>query len=135
MQRKTTTTKREALTMVYVLHKFKHYLLGNKLVFYVNHMALPYLVKKPQPSSRIARWLLLFLEYVFSLMYKPRRFHLMVMLSYNFLMLPKIQGCLTELLTHKYLYFNWNGYKKCIRTSLLEIFQKDIPWNNERNWC
>jgi hypothetical protein len=25
--------------MVYDLHKFQHYLLGNKFVFYVNHMA------------------------------------------------------------------------------------------------
>jgi hypothetical protein len=30
--------------MVFALHKFKHYLLGNKFVFYVNHMALVYLV-------------------------------------------------------------------------------------------
>ncbi len=43
-----TTTKREAFTMVYVLHKFRHYLLRNKFVFYINHMALLYLVKKPQ---------------------------------------------------------------------------------------
>jgi hypothetical protein len=133
MQRKTTTTKRESLTMVYVLHKFKHYLLGNKFVFYINHMALPYLVKKPQLSSQIARWLLLFLEYVFSVMYKPRCFHVMAMFSRNFLMLSKIRGCLIELLMHNYLYFNWNGYRKCICTSLLEIFQKDIPWNNQRN--
>jgi hypothetical protein len=34
--------------MVFALHKFKHYLLGNKFVFYVGHMALVYLVKKPQ---------------------------------------------------------------------------------------
>jgi hypothetical protein len=43
-----TTIEREILAMVYVLHKFRHYLLGNKFVFYVNHMALLYLVKKPQ---------------------------------------------------------------------------------------
>jgi hypothetical protein len=42
-----STIKREALIMVFVLHKFKHYLLGNKFVFYVNHMALVYLVNKP----------------------------------------------------------------------------------------
>jgi hypothetical protein len=41
------TTKREALTMVYALHKFKHYLLGDKFVFYVDHMALLYFIKKP----------------------------------------------------------------------------------------
>jgi hypothetical protein len=35
-----STTKREALVMAFPLHKFKHYLLGNKFVFYVDHMAL-----------------------------------------------------------------------------------------------
>jgi hypothetical protein len=34
-----------------------------------------YLVWKPQVSSRMARWLLLFLEYDFSIIYKPGRSH------------------------------------------------------------
>jgi hypothetical protein len=33
-----TTIEREALAMVFALHKFRHYLLGNKCVFYVDHM-------------------------------------------------------------------------------------------------
>jgi len=37
----------ETSIMVFVLHKFRHYLLSNKFVFYVNHMALVYLVNKP----------------------------------------------------------------------------------------
>jgi hypothetical protein len=52
-----TTIEREAFTMVYVLHKLKHYLLGNKFVFYVDHMALVYLIKKPQLLSQITNWL------------------------------------------------------------------------------
>ncbi len=47
-------TKREALTMVFVLDKFRHYLLGNKLVFYVDHMTLVYLVNKSQVLRRVA---------------------------------------------------------------------------------
>jgi hypothetical protein len=39
-----STTHREVLTMVFSLHKFRRYFLGNKFVFYVNHMALVYLV-------------------------------------------------------------------------------------------
>ncbi len=50
VEKNYTTTKREALTMVYALHQFKHYLLGNKFIFYVNHMALLYLVKMFQLS-------------------------------------------------------------------------------------
>jgi hypothetical protein len=41
------TIERKALAMVFALHKFKHYLLGNKFVFYVDHIALVYLVNKP----------------------------------------------------------------------------------------
>jgi hypothetical protein len=61
--------------MVFSLHKFKHYLLGNKFVFYVNHMALVYLVNKPQVSRKIVRWLLLFFKYDFTILYKPSRTH------------------------------------------------------------
>jgi hypothetical protein len=64
--------------MVYTLHKFSHYLLGNMPTFYVDHMALIYLVNKPYVSSKLARWFLLFLEYDFKIVYKPSRSHLMV---------------------------------------------------------
>jgi len=70
-------TKREALAMVYALHKFKHSLLGNWFVFYVDHMVLVYLVNKPQVFSKIVRWLFLFLEYDFKIVYKHGRSHLM----------------------------------------------------------
>jgi hypothetical protein len=58
--------------MVYALHKFKHFLLGNIFVFYVDYMALVYLVNKPQVFGRITRWLL-FLEYEFTIAYKPSK--------------------------------------------------------------
>jgi hypothetical protein len=61
--------------MVYSLHKFKHFLFGNKFVFYVDDMALLYLVNKPQVSGKIAKWLLLFLKYEFIVVYKPGRTH------------------------------------------------------------
>jgi hypothetical protein len=73
-----TTIEGKTLVMVYALHKFRHYLLGNQFVFYVDHMALVYLVNKPQVSSKIIWWLLLFLEYDFKIIYKFGRSHLMV---------------------------------------------------------
>ncbi len=77
--KETTLVQREALTMVYVLHKFRHYyLLGNRFTFYVDHMTLVYLVNKPQVFGKLARWFLLFLEYDFKIIYKPSRSHLMV---------------------------------------------------------
>jgi len=41
-----TIIEREALIMVYAL-PFKHYLLSNWFIFYVDHMTLVYLVNKP----------------------------------------------------------------------------------------
>jgi hypothetical protein len=61
--------------MVYVVHKFKHFLLGNKFVFCIDHMALVHLVNKPQVCGRITRWLLLILEYEFIIIYKLGRTH------------------------------------------------------------
>ena len=70
-----TTTEKEALAMVYAVNKFRHYLLGNKFIFYVDHLALQYLVNKPQVSGTLARWLLLFLEFDFKVIYKPGKTH------------------------------------------------------------
>ena len=42
-----TTIEKEALAMVYAVNKFRHYLLGNKFIFYVDHLALQDLVNKP----------------------------------------------------------------------------------------
>jgi hypothetical protein len=47
-----TMAQKETLTMVYAFHKFHHYLLGNKFIFYVDHMVLLYLVRKPQVSRK-----------------------------------------------------------------------------------
>ena len=41
-----TTTEREALGMVFAVQKFRHYLLGNFFVFYVDHQALLHLINK-----------------------------------------------------------------------------------------
>jgi hypothetical protein len=69
-KRNYTTLEIEALAMVYALQKFKHYLLGNMFTFSVDNWALVYLVNKPQVSGRLAKWLLLFLEYDFKIVYK-----------------------------------------------------------------
>jgi len=63
VKRNYVTIEKEALAMVYILHKFRHWLLSIWFVFYVDHMAFVYLVNKPQVSGKIIRWLLLFLEY------------------------------------------------------------------------
>jgi hypothetical protein len=68
-------TKREVLIMVYALHKFKHYLFNNMFTIFVDHIVLVYLVNKPQVSGMLIKWLLLFLEYDFKIVYKHGRSH------------------------------------------------------------
>jgi hypothetical protein len=68
-----TTTKREGLAMVYVLQKFRHYLLGGNFKMFTDHSALKYLVNNPMLGGRICRWLLLFREYDFEIVVKPRQ--------------------------------------------------------------
>ena len=58
-ERNYTTTEREALAVVYACKKFRHYLLGYRIIFHTDHDSLKYLVNKPDLSGWIARWILL----------------------------------------------------------------------------
>ena len=66
-----STTEHEGLAMVYVLQKFKHYLLGGHFNMYTDHSVLKYLVNKLVLGVKICRWLLLFQEYDFEVIFKP----------------------------------------------------------------
>jgi transposase InsO family protein len=70
-----SVTEREALGMIFSVQKFRHYLLGNKVVFHVDHDALKYMVNKPQLSGRIARWVLLLQEFDFTVEVRPGKSH------------------------------------------------------------
>jgi hypothetical protein len=68
-----TITEREGLAMVYALQKFYHYMLGGHFKMFKNHSTLKYLVNKPLLGGRICICLLLFQEYNFEIIVKPRR--------------------------------------------------------------
>ena len=46
-----TVTEREALGMIFSVQKFRHYLLGYKFTFHVDHDALKYMINKPLLSG------------------------------------------------------------------------------------
>ena len=58
VEKNYTTTEREGLGMIYAVKKFKHYLLANQFIFFVDHQALLYLVNKPCNTGRIIRWVM-----------------------------------------------------------------------------
>ena len=61
--------------MVFAVQKFRHYLLGNYFIFYVDHQALLYLINKVIIQGRLARWMLLLQEYDFKIIHKPGKNH------------------------------------------------------------
>ena len=48
----------------------------NKVIFFVDHMVLRYLVNKPDLSGWLARWILLLTEFDYSVQFKPGKMHL-----------------------------------------------------------
>jgi len=47
----------------------------NLVVFFVDHMALRYIVNKPDLSGRLARWVLLLIEFDYKVKYKLENLH------------------------------------------------------------
>nr|XP_025652845.1 uncharacterized protein LOC112748819 [Arachis hypogaea] len=58
-----TTTEKELLAIVFALDKFRAYLLSSKVVVYLDHMALKYLLAKRESKPRLIRWVLLLQEF------------------------------------------------------------------------
>lgn len=71
-----STTEKKCLSMVFLVKKLRHYLICNPLVFFVDHMAIKFLVNKSELNGRLARWVLLLEEFDYKIVYKPGRMHL-----------------------------------------------------------
>jgi hypothetical protein len=72
VERNYTTNEREGFAMIYALQNFRHYLQGSHLKFFIDHSALKYLVNKLVLEGRICRWILLFQDFSFEVIVKPR---------------------------------------------------------------
>ncbi|MCO5550268.1 hypothetical protein L7F22_003749 [Adiantum nelumboides] len=73
-----SVTKRECLGMIYSVKKFRHYLLGRRFFFHVDHSALLYLVYQQNLTGRLARWVLLLQEFEFEVIHRPGAQHAVV---------------------------------------------------------
>ena len=58
-----STTEKELLAIVFALDKFRSYLLGSKVLVYLDHATLKYLLSKKDAKSRLIRWILLLQEF------------------------------------------------------------------------
>ena len=75
-KRNYSITERKCLAMVFSVKKYRHYLVCNPVVFFVNHMNIKYLVNKVKLSGRFPRWIWLLEEFDYTVEYKPGRIHL-----------------------------------------------------------
>eukprot|EP00253_Pinus_taeda_P009906 PITA_09906 len=56
-------TEKEFLAMVHSLNKFRHYITGYQTFIHTDHVAIRYLMNKPDVNARIIRWLLLLQQF------------------------------------------------------------------------
>ena len=56
--------------MTFSITKFRHYLLGRKFTFHVDHAALLYIFDKSTLTGKLARWALLLQEFTFDIVHR-----------------------------------------------------------------
>lgn len=67
--------EQEALAVVWAVKQFRTYLYQHKAIIVTDHAALQYILKKPNPSPRIARWGLALQEYDLEIRHRPGKNH------------------------------------------------------------
>lgn len=68
-----TTTELEALALVYCCAKFRHYLIGNKVIVETDHHALTFIRQCKLMNGRLTRWALALQEFDLTIKYIPGR--------------------------------------------------------------
>jgi hypothetical protein len=58
-----TTKEKELLAVVFAIEKFRSYLVGAKVIVYIDHSTLKYLLTKKDAKPRLIRWILLLKEF------------------------------------------------------------------------
>ncbi|KAG1545924.1 hypothetical protein G6F49_010652 [Rhizopus delemar] len=66
-------TKLECLAVIWAVKLFRPYVLGKKFTIITDHSALNGLLKTPNPTGIIARWITILSEYEFEIKYRPGR--------------------------------------------------------------
>ena len=51
------TTEKELLAVIYALKKFRSYVIGSKIIVYIDHSALKFLMDKKDAKTRLIWWI------------------------------------------------------------------------------
>lgn len=57
------TTEKEFLVVVFAFDKFGSYIVGTKIIVYIDHAAIRYMMAKMDDKPRLIRWVLLLREF------------------------------------------------------------------------
>lgn len=99
--------------MAYVLHKSWHYLANNNFVLYVDTWHWTTLSTKHNCWARLHNtWLLLSLEYDFTIIYKLEKTHLMVDAFFRIRHFLKPKGILDQMINILFLLCSYISYMK-----------------------
>lgn len=69
-EKKFSATEKECLGLVWALQKFRPYLEGYHFIAVTDHQALRWLMKLPEPSGRLGRWVLKLQQFDFEIQYR-----------------------------------------------------------------
>ncbi|GAU41112.1 hypothetical protein TSUD_398080 [Trifolium subterraneum] len=58
------TTEKELLAVVFAVDKFRHYLIGSKIIIYTDHSAIKYLLREVRSSKNTLPWFVDFVNYL-----------------------------------------------------------------------
>ena len=77
-ERNFSTTEGEALGMIYSINRFRHYRLGRKFIFHVDHAVLLYLLSKQSLTGKSVHWILLLHELKFEIQHRLGAQHVVI---------------------------------------------------------
>jgi hypothetical protein len=66
------TTEKELLAVVFAIEKFRSHLVGARVIIYIDHAALKYLLMKKDAKPRLVQWILLLQEFDLEIRDKKR---------------------------------------------------------------
>jgi len=75
-ERNYPITEKELLAIVFAVYKFRTYIAGIHFTIVTDHHALCFIMKKPEISARLARWVLILQEFDFNITYRSGKKHL-----------------------------------------------------------
>uniref|UniRef100_A0A3B3D9F3 ribonuclease H n=1 Tax=Oryzias melastigma TaxID=30732 RepID=A0A3B3D9F3_ORYME len=66
-----STPEKECLTVIWALEYFRPYIEGLHVTIFTDHSSLRWLMSRPNPSGRLARWSLRLQDFDFNIIHKP----------------------------------------------------------------